>query len=179
MRGTLHRPENITQPSPSTKIWASPLSREVSLSDKLPINTTPCRPAPGPPVVEFAEENPLHCEASAKVLKPSNPAELIKHNKVSPSRSRSRTHHLSLPENAAHKLKRSRSSSPATQAGLRRGRSPGYFRRTDDVSQAASLQQSSGMNASSYRPPRYPTARRFSYEDYKHTQFVEWLEREA
>jgi hypothetical protein len=164
VRGTLRQPENITQPNPSTKI---------------PMNTSPCRPAPNPPVVVFAEENPLNWETSVKVSKPSNPAALSTHNELAPRRSRSRTKHLSLPENAAHKLTRSRSSSPTAQAGLRRGRSPGYFRHTDDVPEAASLQQSSGMNASSYRPPRYPLARRFSYEDYKHTQFVEWLEREA
>jgi hypothetical protein len=164
MRGTLRRPENITQQSPSTK---------------LPMNTTPCRPAPRPPGVELTEEIPLHRETSTKVFKPSNPIELLKPNKLAPSRSRSRTKHLHLPENAAHKLTRSRSSSPTAQAGLRCGRSPGYLRYTDDASQTASLQQSSGTDASSHQPPRYPLARRFSYEDYKHTQFVEWLEREA
>jgi hypothetical protein len=179
MRGILRRPEDVTQPSPTTKIWASALSREVLLSDKFPTNTSPCRPAPRPPGVEYAEGNLHSWETGAKMSKPSNPVYLSPDKKLAQSRSRSRTKHLSLPENAAQRLSRSRSSSPAAQAGLRRGRSPACLRHADDAPQVASLQQFSGTNAASYRPSRHPVARRFSYEDYKHTQFMEWLEREV
>lgn len=172
MRGTPPPAENAAQPSSSTKSWASPLSREVLLSDKLPANTSPCRQTPTPPLVEFAEDDHHDWETGAKGSKPSTG------NKLAPYRGRSRTQNHSLPGMTPHGISRSRTSSPVGQAGLKCGKSPGCLRHADDALQNASLQQSSWTNATSGRAPRHHAACRFSYEDFKHTQFVEWLERE-
>jgi hypothetical protein len=175
-RGTPQRTGNATLPSSSLMGRASPLSREHLQPNKLPTSTSQRLPTPTPQSVECAEDDHYQSENGVKGSQPTIRAGVRTEDKLGQHRGPSRTRHQSLSKSVLHHIAQARTPSPAAQTGPKYATSPICLLHAHD---AHSAQQSSRMNVAPSAGSRPHVGCRFSYEDYKHSQVVEWLERET
>jgi hypothetical protein len=176
MRGTPQRTGNATLPSSSLMGRASPLSREHLQPNKLPTSTSRRLPTPTLQSVECAEGDHHQSENGVKGSQPTMRAGVRMEDKLAQHRAPSRTRHQSPSKTVLHHISQARTPSPVAQTGLKYGTSPICLLHAHD---AHSAQQSSRMNVAPSASSRPHVGCRFSYEDYKHSQVVEWLERET
>ncbi len=181
MRGTPQRLESATHPSSFPKHWAPPLivPGERLPSDQLPANTRPYLPTPTAQLVERAGDDHHDDETGARGSKPTIRVSLSTEDKLAQHRGRSRTPHQSYPETVSHRTSTSPLPGPVAQARLKYDRSPVRRPDANDALQHAPSRPLPGTNAADFLAPRARVACRFSYEDYKHTQVMGWLERDV
>jgi hypothetical protein len=178
MSGTPRRNGTAAQPSSSLNGWASPLSREYLLSNDIPTNTSQCLPKPMPRVVECAEADHNTSEHGVKGSKPTIRVGVSTEDKPVQHTGPSRVRYQSPSRTIPHNTSQARTPSPVAQTGRNHATGPVCLLRAH-VLPCASSKQSSRTNAAPSAGPRSYVGCRFSYEDYKHAQVVEWLERDV
>lgn len=176
MEGTFQRTEGATDSSSFCSGWSRPLSGERSPTRKLSSQPSPLTYAYQQ--AKRAEESQGDVDPDVKGLQRTTRVNLSTEDKLIQNRARSCTPHQSLPGTMYPRTSEWPLSSSIPQAGLNCGTSLVRLVDADESLQEASSQQSPGTNAAALTASRPHVACRFSYEDYKHTQFVEWLERE-
>jgi hypothetical protein len=108
----------------------------------------------------------LMSQIDANCSKQTSLASTTTEDKLAQHSGPSRTRHQLRLGTVSHPTSKSRLHSPVALSGLTYG-----------AAKSASSEQSSRTKSAEIVAPRPRTACRFSYEDYKHTQIMGWLER--
>ena len=179
MRG---RPPQVglpAQPNPSLQGWPNPFSPEHLPSNAISANANQYLSKPTGQFVERAGADHHSPEDGVKRPMPTVPVRLSADDKPTRHRESSRRRHESPSKTIFHCISHVRTPSPVAQAGLSSSASRICTMHAHDTLPGASSQQTSRTNAASSNGPRPHLTCRFSHEDYKHIQVMEWLERES
>ena len=176
MRRTIQRAETAPAPSPSPKGWARPMQREGLPTDQDPMYTSTYRK---PPTVQLVEPPEADHHGFKTDAKESKPTILFSYSEDNTHSQGGNWSHIQY-QRAAEKLPRTSSiyRQPSPLAGLEYQRNP-VCRLTGDGAhqEAPSAHQSVETKADSIAAPRPRLACRYSFEDHKRNQIVEWLDR--
>jgi hypothetical protein len=165
-----------TEPKPSPQDRAHPRSGEGVSSNKAPANGSPCLSIPPFQLFDCSKKEQVDVQIGANGLTPTNWVSVSTEDDVAQHRGRSRMRHHRRSRTVSHTTSKSRIRSPPALAGLGYDTSPVGFLGVDGTVQSASSQPSSHKSSAGFVAPRPRAASRFSYEDYKHTQIMGWLE---
>jgi hypothetical protein len=155
-----------TEPNPSNKDWPRPVLRESLPSDKTSVNVNLWLRRSPPQLAGYTETDHYDSQIDANCSKQTSLASTTTEDKLAQHSGPSRTRHQLRLGTVSHPTSKSRLHSPVALSGLTYG-----------AAKSASSEQSSRTKSAEIVAPRPRTACRFSYEDYKHTQIMGWLER--
>ena len=165
-----------TEPSPSSESWPRPLSGEGLLSGNMPAKRGPRLPMPSSPLIHSMKTDENLVEMYSNGLTPTGWVSLVTEDELDQHRGRSPTRHQARRGRVPHSSSKSRLRA---WAGLTYGKSPAIFLGVESPAKRTSSQECSRTNSAGPMSPRPRAACKFSREDYKHSQIIGWLERDA
>jgi hypothetical protein len=163
----------------SPKDWAHSRSGESLSSKKVPANESSCLAITPLELFDCAQKDQVDVQIDENGSTPTNWIGVSTEGDIARHRGRSRIRHQRRSGTASYATSKSRIRSPGALAGLKYGTSPVGLLGVGGTVQSASYQQSSDTNSAAFVILRPRAACKFSYEDYKHTQIMGWLERGA
>lgn len=165
-----------TELGPSSECWAHPLPGEGLLSSKMPAKRGSHLPLPSSQLIDSTKGDENLVEVYSNGLTPTSWVGLVVEDELDEHRGRSPTPHQARRGRVPHSSSRSRLR---IWSGLTYGKSPAIFLGVEGPAKSTSSQERSGTNPAGPVSLRPRAACKFSREDYKHSQIVGWLERDA